>query len=129
MRCFCVEEEISNDPLRKIKIFLDLLIKKFANVYAQNEALSLDESLLLFWRLYFRTDVKGKKAKYGIKFKELCSAQGYVLNIDIYKGHRENDEHMTTIETLVMRLMQSYLNKGHHLFMYNYYNSLPLSNK
>ena len=60
---------------------------------------------------------------------ELCSAQGYVLNIEIYKGHRENEENMTTIESLVMRLMQSYLNKGHHLFMDNYYNSLPLSNK
>ncbi|XP_056645839.1 piggyBac transposable element-derived protein 4-like [Diorhabda sublineata] len=130
LRCFWVEEENSNDPLRKIKIFLDLLIQKFANAYAPNEALSLDESLLLFrGRLYFRTYMKGKKAKYGIKFYELCSAQGYVLNIEVYKGHRENDENMTTIESLVMRLMQSYLNKGHHLFMDNYYNSLPLSNK
>ena len=130
LRCFCVEEENSNDPLRKIKIFLDLLIQKFANAYSPNEALSLDESLILFrGRLYFRTYMKGKKAKYGIKLYELCSAQGYVLNIEIYKGYRENDENMTTIESLVMRLMQSYLNKGHHLFMDNYYNSLPLSNK
>ena len=61
LRCFCVEEENSNDRLRKIKIFLDLLIKKFANAYAPNEALSLDESLLLFrGRLSFRTYMKGK---------------------------------------------------------------------
>ena len=73
--------------------------------------------------------MKGKKAKYGIKLYELCSAQGYVLNIEIYKGHRENEENMTTIDSLVMRLMQSYLNKGHHLFMDNYYNSVPLANK
>ena len=64
LRCFCAEEENSNDLLKKIKIFLDLLIQKFANAYAPNEALSLYESLLLFrGRLYFRRYMKGKKAK------------------------------------------------------------------
>lgn len=127
LKFFCVKEENSNHDMKKIKLLLDLLMQKFANAYAPNEVLSLDEALLLFrGGLYFRTD---KKAKSGIKFFELCSAQGYVLNIEIYKGRRVNNENYIEIESRVMRLMEPYLDKGHHLFMDKYYNSLSLSNK
>lgn len=32
------------------------------------------------------------------------------------------------LEDLVLRLMQPYLDKGHHLFMDNFYNSIGMSN-
>lgn len=71
-------------------------------MYHMKEALlSLDESLLLFQgTLHFRTYMKATKAKYRIKFNELYLAQGYVLSREIYKGHRENNEIMTAIETV-----------------------------
>lgn len=67
LRFFSVEEENSNDPLRRIKMFPDLLIQQIANACAANEALSLDESLLPFrGRVYFRKYIRGKNAKSGI---------------------------------------------------------------
>lgn len=129
LRCMSVEtDEGGNNPLKKISSLIRLLLTNFQTAYSPNEALSLDESLLLHrGRLKFRTYMKGKKAKYGIKFYELCSADGYVLNFEIYTGSKDAGD-KTKIENLVCRLMDPYLDKGHHLYMDNYYNSIPLCN-
>lgn len=51
------------------------------------------------------------------------------FNLEIYKGKQENIENEPKLESLVFHLMKPYLNKGHHLVMDNYYNSVPLSQK
>lgn len=77
----------TRDRLFKVTTLLNKLIKKFQESFSPNEALSLDESMLLWrGRLIFRQYIKNKKYKYGIKFYELCSPDGFVLNIEIYKG-------------------------------------------
>lgn len=135
LRCFSAhskQEAPNNDRLQKVRQLLDLCIKNFQSSYHPPKQLSLDESLLLFrGRLSFRTYMKNKKTKYGIKFYELCSPTGFVLNLEIYKGHgeKEPDEDVSKIEALVLRLMGPYLNKGYHLFMDNYYNSIKLANR
>lgn len=108
---------------------LDLLIKIFNEAYTPGKQLSLDESLLLFrGRLSFKQYIKTKAAKYGIKFYELTTSDGYVLNIIIYKGKETNlTEYGSKTAKLVLQLMQPYLNKGHHLLMDNFYNSVDLS--
>lgn len=60
--------------------------------------------------LIFKQYIKNKKQKYGIKFYELCTPDGFVLNIEIYKG-----KNIEVIEV-------------HHLYMDNYYNSVDLTN-
>jgi len=86
-------------------------------------SLSLDESMLLWRRrLIFRQYIKNKKHKYGIKLYELCSPDGYVLNIEIYKGKNVEVTGNSKINDLFLRLVKPYLNKGHHLYMDNYYN-------
>lgn len=70
--------------------------------------------------------MKGKKAKYGIKFYELCSSDGYLLNFEIYPGSKDAGDR-TTIENLVCRLIDPYSDKRDHPFMDNY-NSIPLCN-
>lgn len=134
LRCLnveCNEELYHIDRLKKIKHFMNTLMKKFQNSYYPGEQLSLDESLLLHrGRLSFRTYIKGKKAKYGIKLYELCTPEGYVINIEVYKGKMnrdENDSTRTILQNLVLRIMDPYLDKGHHLYMDNYYNSIALS--
>lgn len=136
LRCFSVhggaENPDANDRLQKIRSLLNICLRNFQDAYTPAKELSLDESLLLFrGRLSFRTYMKNKKTKYGIKFYELCSYDGYVLNLDIYKGQGENgpDNNMTILERVVMKLMQPYVNKGYHLFMDNYYNSITLANR
>ncbi|CAG5059230.1 unnamed protein product [Parnassius apollo] len=115
----------------KISSFIDNMCQIFQNCYKPEKELSLDESLLLFrGRLKFRQYMKGKKARYGIKFYELTTAEGFVLNIIMYTGKTDDpsDKGKKT-ENLVLRLMRPYMLKGHHLFMDNYYNSVPLSEK
>ncbi|CAI6360220.1 unnamed protein product [Macrosiphum euphorbiae] len=119
----------TRDRLYKVTVLMNKLIKKFQDSFSPEEALSLDESMLLWrGRLIFRQYIKNKKHKYGIKFYELCSPDGYVLNIEIYKGKNVEVTGNSKINDLVLRLVKPYLNKGHHLYMDNYYNSVNLSN-
>ncbi|KAJ8963890.1 hypothetical protein NQ314_005307 [Rhamnusium bicolor] len=84
-------------------------------MYSPQEALSLDESLLLFrGRLKFRVYIKNKKSKCGIKFYELCSSSdGSVLNVDIYKGKNNSDDARES-------------STGHYLYIDNFYTNLQL---
>jgi len=60
----------------------------------------------------------------------LCSSDGYILNTEIYKGKDSStDADSSKVDSLVFRLMEPYLNKGHHIYMDNYYNSVALSSK
>jgi len=138
LNCFSVEyiseDVILDGPMKKINPLFDKLIKNFQNAFFPNEQLSLDESLLLHrGRLSFRQYIKNKKARYRIKFYELCTPDGYVLNIEMYKG--KTNVNATTIgqtskiDSLVLRLMDPYLDMGHSLFMDNYYNSFNLFKK
>lgn len=128
LRCLSVAElnAVGEDKIDK---FIDQITLNFRKVFSPGRELSLDESLLLFrGRLYFRQYIKSKKARYGIKFYVLTTADGYVLNIIMSKGKKNSTaEAGKKTEKLVLRLMRPYLLKGHHLFMDNFYNSIELS--
>jgi len=81
----------------------------------------------MVWRQY----IKRKKAKYDIKFYELCTHDGYVLNVDMYKGKQTSsavEEGVSKVDNIVLTLMKPFLNKGHSLYIDNFYNSVTLSN-
>jgi hypothetical protein len=133
LRCVCVSDTEAKGK-DKIESFIDMLTEHFRKIYSPDIDLSLDESLMLFrGRLVFRQYIKSKKARYGIKFYELTTADGYVLNIYMYCGKDHNIEPIETdaskLEKTVFRLFRPYLYKGHNLYMDNYYNSVTLSNK
>ncbi|CAH1992799.1 unnamed protein product [Acanthoscelides obtectus] len=131
LRCLnCADDENKEDNLYKVSWLVKSIIKSSQNMFSPPEALSLDESLLLFrGRLRFRVYIKNKKSKYGIKFYEMCSNDGYVLNIEIYKGksNREDVRGSSKINYLVLRLLEPFLDKDHHIYMDNFYNSVQLS--
>lgn len=131
MRCLNCSKDDKNDSLGKISWLLEKIVKNSQSMFYPKESLSLDESLLLFrGRLRFRVYIKNKKTRYGIKFYELCSSDGYVLNIEIYKGKDSCEVVKSSkVDSLVLRLMKPYLDKGHHIYMDNFYNSATLSNK
>ncbi|CAH1991134.1 unnamed protein product [Acanthoscelides obtectus] len=106
-------------------MLLDTLIDQYQKAYGPNTELSLDESLLRFrGRLGFRVYIKNKKDRNGIKFNKLMTSDGYLLNMEMYSGHRsdhtkdnsktekENHGHFSLTEKLVLRLMKPYLLKG-----------------
>lgn len=106
--------------------------QKLQSLNHPDKELALDESLLLFReRLSFRQYIKSKKARYGIKFYALTTHDRYILNFIIYEGKNtlQEDGSESKTEKLVMKLMQPYLDKGHELYMDNYYNSIGLSKK
>jgi len=79
LRCFNSSEGISINPcdkLHKVSTLVDILKNKFQSNFSPYEALSLDESMLLWrGRLLFRQYIKNKKNKYGIKFFKLCTPE------------------------------------------------------
>lgn len=128
LRCLSCYEKPDQDKiskekkLGKVSDLVSLVNTNFQESYIPGEKLSLDKSLLLFrGRLGFRQYIKSKKARYGIKFFELTTFDGYVLNLEIYQGKAEIDGKTSSI---VKRLMAPYLYRGHHLYMDNFYNSV-----
>lgn len=133
LRCLYASELEAKGENKVVK-FIDMMTLNFRKIYNAGKELSLDESLLLFrGRLHFRQYIKSKKARYGIKFYELTTSDGYVLNMKMYSGKEAPEQNLgengSKTEKLVLRLMRPYLLHGHHLFMDNYYNSVNLSQK
>ena len=83
-----------------------------------HKELSLDESMML-WKgqLVFQQYIKNKRHKYGVKFSEVCMDDAFVLKIQIYSGTKFTDtESLGHTGSIVLHLMEPYLNKGCHLF-------------
>lgn len=116
------------DRLYKIRPLLELFNRKIVTIYAPGKNLSLDESMLLWrGRLLFRQYIKNKKHKYGIKFYVLCESDGTVLNMRVYTGAGDDTSGKGHGAKVVLSLLSNYCNKGHSVYMDNYYNSVLLA--
>ncbi|XP_069177607.1 piggyBac transposable element-derived protein 4-like [Procambarus clarkii] len=111
------------DKLIKVRSLTQYLLNRFKRIYIPNKKLSLDEGTMPWrGRLSFKTYNPNKPDKYGIKLYMLAEAtNGYIYDFEIYSGVRK-----TTIDT-VMALIEPLKDKGYHLYMDNYYNSVRLS--
>lgn len=131
LRCLCFYEanEDQQNRLHKINNVLSHLLKNFQNIYYPGPKLSIDEALLLWrGRLYFRQYIPNKAAKYGIKLYEVCTPDGYVLNMIIYsgKGTVTSEEHGHAF-SVVQELLTPYIGKGHTVYIDNFYSSVSLA--
>jgi len=89
----------------------------------------IDESMVPFrGRLSFRQYVPGKAHKYGVKLFKLCDPSGYTYDIIIYSGKTDTRQDDLP-STVVMKLMDKYLNVGRTLCTDNFYTNVPLANK
>lgn len=122
--------EFPGDRLGKVRLLLNHLNNVNNDLYTPGKNLSLDESMVLWrGRLVFRQYIKGKRHKYGIKFYELTTHDGYILKCNIYSGKDDQDanDDMGKTASIVINLMSDYFDKGHHVFMDNFYNSYSLT--
>ena len=122
----------ANDPQRdrlfKVRAVLDILKERFNNVYYPPEHITVDESLILFkGRLLFKQYIKTKRSRFGIKFFELSTADGILLDFIVYQGNMvtqliepEGEDWLIT-ERIPLTMIQPYLNKGHTLVIDNMY--------
>ena len=112
------------DPLCKVREVCDILIGRFRRFFYPQEDLSIDEGMLAWkGRVKFKVYNPAKPTKYGIKSYMLCeSKSGYCVAMKPYDGRSE------TIDGIVKALLtEELLDKGHTLYMDNYYNSTRLT--
>ncbi|XP_028172018.1 piggyBac transposable element-derived protein 4-like [Ostrinia furnacalis] len=120
--------------LFKIEPIITHLNNKFQELYRLGQNIALDESLTQWkGRLSIKQFIKNKVASTGIKSYEVCESQtGYLYRFKVHAGHGEQKRHDDNpvsgiIPSLVLELIKGLENKGHTLWMDNYYNSPPLA--
>ncbi len=119
----------NRDRLYKIRPLLEFLVTKFQELYYPTQEISIDEQLLKFkGRLHFKQYIPNKRSRFGIKLFTLCDKNGYVYNTTVYTGKSSiTDEHkLGKSGAIVLELLIPLLNKGHKLFIDNWYTSLKL---
>lgn len=119
--------------LKKIYEVFKLLCIKFQTVYTPEKCIAVDESLMPYQgKLGFKQYIPTKRARFGIKFYELCeSNSGYIWNMIIYTGkdtpYEDEFSKFGMATRCVMTLTKDLLNKGYCLFLDNFYMSPELA--
>ena len=126
--------QVDNDRLYKIKPVINELRDKFRSLFTPYKKLCIDESLVLWkGRLVFKQFIPTKRHRFGIKVFVICDCQTrVVLDFIVYTGSSteiELNDNLGKSGSVVMTLMKPYLNKGHALFVDNWYTSPLLFEK
>ena len=129
-----------HNPLHKIKPLVKMYQDNFHLKYRPGRFLSLDEKSCRFrGRVKFLTYNKDKPNKWSMKLLEVAdSKNGYVCGFDIYCGKNETscannaqvmDPDGTQTTRTVIGLLDSVqlLEKGHIVYLDNFYNSYQLN--
>lgn len=125
------QNQIDKDSLCKIQPIIDELKKKFLCSLSPYKNLCIDESLTLWkGRLHFKQYIPSKRHKFGIKMFILCDCEtGFIMDFIVYVGSKTSlnyQEHLGVTGSIVTTLLEPFLNKGHSLFVDNYYSSPAL---
>lgn len=127
---FSRNDENAEDRLHKIRSLLDHFNNTMNLIYYPGKELSLDEAMMLWrGRLCFRQYIKGKRHKYGLKFYILSEPNGLNLKLAVYAGKGDILSGKNHTAKVVLYLLREKLNRGHAVFMDNYYNSFSLSSQ
>lgn len=119
--------------LYKLSPLLDHLQKKFMELNALDEHLSIDESKIPYYGRHFAKQyIKGKPIRFGYKNWALCSSTGYMYAFDVYVGKSHDDSHSKELGAggdVVMKLLGKAnvpSNLGYKVFFDNYFTSYRL---
>ena len=121
------------NPLFKVQTLLDITEPTYRQYFCPGQNLSTDESMIKFkGRIFMRQYMPAKPTKWGFKnFVVSDSKTGYAFRHKIYTGRqafpRERD--IGLAEQIVLDLMDGFENKGHILYMDNFYSSPQLFRK
>ena len=128
-----------HDPLCKIRPFVDMLERNFMYAYKPSKALSFDEACCPFkGRQRFQVYNPMKPNRFHIKLFRVSEANsGYIVGFHVYTGKNNAcisnasnplDEECSKTTKIVLGLLEStnLLDKGHHVYMDNYYSSPEL---
>lgn len=119
---------VDNANLDKIRPILSSIKESFGRSLYPFEDLAINESHILWkGRLVFKQYIPSKRHRFGVKIFEICDAEtGYILDLIIYTGAYTNIQQNEEFENIVLTLMEPYMNKGHTLYVDNWYTSPAL---
>ena len=121
-----------NDRIHKILTFMEqVLIPFWQGGYYPEQDVSVDETLVAFKGRTALMQYKPKKPhKWGLNVWTLPDQDDYVYNWDLYAGKKRGGavEHGLTYD-VVTKLCHPIYNKGHHVYMDNYFSSQELFNE
>ncbi|UYV64107.1 hypothetical protein LAZ67_2006590 [Cordylochernes scorpioides] len=124
--------QIPGDKLHKLKPVVDHMKSAYKNTFKPFQDVCIDESLVLFkGRLGFKQYIPSKRKRFGIKLFVLCDVETkYILDFIVYvgKGTEIEDSDMGVSSSVITTLLQPYMNKGHSLWVDNWYSSPTLFN-
>jgi hypothetical protein len=117
-----------NDKLKIIRPIIEHFSTKFANLYLPADGIALDESLMKFrGRLSFVQCNRSKRARFVIKLYKICeSSSGYCSYFKIYVGDDITDPSLPAGTNVVLNMSEPLLDKGHTLYLDNWYSSPDL---
>lgn len=129
--------EPNYDPCQKFQPLVDYCNKTFQHFYTANQQVSIDESLIGTKSQTSLMQYLPNKHhhRWGIKFWVMCdSVSNYCLKLFCYKGAKSNEDKEDLKKyglayTVVKKLFEAcnYLKKGYHVFMDNFFTSIPLT--
>lgn len=119
-----------NDRLRTIRPIMEAVQKNFPPFFLLLKT-CIDESLMPWrGRLSFRQYIPSKRHRFGVKMFVLCDVcTGYILRFIVYTAATTAVTLMKEIRltgSVVLELLKDFLDKGHSLFVDNWYTSPAL---
>ena len=119
----------NHDCLHKIREFMErVLIPLWQGAYYPGKEVAVDETLVAFKGRTTLMQYKPKKPhKWGLNIWTLADQHGYVYNWDLYAGRiRGRGVENGLTYRVVTKLCRPIYDKGHHVFMDNYFSSPEL---
>ena len=123
------EEKTTTIDSIKFDQFCPISMQKFKKFTKPGKNISVDEGMIGFkGRLSFRQYMPAKPTKYGIKVWMAADASnGFVINHEVYLGKQRGRVLANGLGySVVMELMNPFLNKNHHVNFDNFFSSPKL---
>ena len=134
------------DKLAKVRPLLDIILPNFVRIYRPGKNLSPDETLLKFkGRISFKQYMPRKAAKWGLKCFSLNESEtGYTCAWNLFTGSQPKTPQIKTSNVyaathhppdipapgkIVLDLVKGLENKGHCIYMDNWFTSPALFSK
>jgi hypothetical protein len=116
------------DRLAKVRPLMNLLKENFQAQYSPSRFLTADEDMCKFkGRNVMKQYLRAKIVRWGYRIWKLCDANNaYVLSFDVYTGAESEKKDKSLPHSVVMGLMEGYLDKNHVVVMDNFFTSIPL---
>ncbi|EFA01473.1 PiggyBac transposable element-derived protein 4-like Protein [Tribolium castaneum] len=115
----------------KIDLVMSFLSNRFKVLFTPFENLCIDESLVLWKeRLSFKQYIKSKRHRFGVKMFVLCNVEtDYILGFIVYTGSQTKikPSDLGISGSVVLTLLEDYLDKGHNLYIDNWHSSPELA--